>query len=166
VVSLSAAANYWYYYLPPIIGRDDDVRQLSKLISSQERRPTNVVTVLGAPNIGKDAVDVVSKVCSHSWYLLSHLNFTAGLMCPIHSMSGSCLRAYFLSCIQSHLIIPHVQVSWGTTAALSSLTVCSARKTARSWKGPGPGWYTIVQKVASLSLLPKKVWPHRVLGLV
>jgi hypothetical protein len=63
----STAANYWANYLPPIIGRDEDVRQLYDLICSSERRPTNdthVVTVLGPPNIGKDAVDVVSKVCS------------------------------------------------------------------------------------------------------
>jgi hypothetical protein len=66
VASLSAAANYWYS-LAPIIWRDEDVRQLYDLISSSERRPpndTHVVTVLGRPNIGKDAVDVVSKVCS------------------------------------------------------------------------------------------------------
>lgn len=69
LVSLSAAANYWYY-LAPIIGCDEDVRQLSDLISSSsssERCPPNhhtprVVTVLGPPNIGK--VAVIAKVCS------------------------------------------------------------------------------------------------------
>jgi hypothetical protein len=68
VASLSAAANYWANYLPPSIGRDEEVRQLYDLISSSERRPpndtTHVVTVLGRPNdIGKDYF-VVAKVCS------------------------------------------------------------------------------------------------------
>lgn len=64
VVFLSAVTNYWYYYVPPIIGRDEEVRQLYDLISSSclPNYDTHVVTVLGPPNVRKDAV--VAKVCS------------------------------------------------------------------------------------------------------